>query len=393
MVDSTVAAARLLSCHKAPYLARALFGLTLEACRLPAEGMICVTADYRCYYDTDRLKQRQVWNPKMLGGLLVHEIWHILRGHFPRTPREVREITQGWRDRKLRWNIACDLAINGDMRAQGFTLPAWGYFPEDLGLEAHQTAEWYYERIKDDPNLSPLLDQTAAELHLTREELERLIMDLQNSEGITLKQKAIAQAVAEQLQTYRQQGCGSQEMDRFMQEALQPPKHRWEDELRHGLRGALQRGDQDYSWRRCNRRRQESDILFPGLATYRPSVVVVEDTSGSMGKPELQLARSETAAMLTTLQVGVRVLCCDSEAKTVQTVYRIRNLKLIGGGGTDMGEGLRAAGALVPRPDLIVVMTDGYTDWPDKAPLGCKVLTVLVGAGTGPGFGKTVRIT
>jgi hypothetical protein len=34
----------------------------------------------------------------------------------------------------------------------------------------------------------------------------------------------------------------------------------------------------------------------------------------------------------------------------------------------DVAEGVAQAGALTPRPALIVVLTDGWTPWPDQAP-------------------------
>ena len=40
--------------------------------------------------------------------------------------------------------------------------------------------------------------------------------------------------------------------------------------------------------------------------------------------------------------------------------------------------GIRAAGALSPRPDLIVVLTDGETPWPDEAPSGTSVLALVL---------------
>jgi len=38
---------------------------------------------------------------------------------------------------------------------------------------------------------------------------------------------------------------------------------------------------------------------------------------------------------------------------------RAHDVKLLGGGGTDMGAGLARAAELRPKPDIIVVLTDG----------------------------------
>ena len=50
------------------------------------------------------------------------------------------------------------------------------------------------------------------------------------------------------------------------------------------------------------------------------------------------------------------------------SVRRAQDIELIGGGGTDQREGIGAALALRPRPDLILVLTDGQTPWPDRRP-------------------------
>ena len=67
---------------------------------------------------------------------------------------------------------------------------------------------------------------------------------------------------------------------------------------------------------------------------------------------------------------------------------------LEGGGGTDMGAGLVAATNLRPRPEVVVVLTDGHTPWPDAPPAGTRVVVGLVGprVGGAPAWARTVRI-
>lgn len=43
-----------------------------------------------------------------------------------------------------------------------------------------------------------------------------------------------------------------------------------------------------------------------------------------------------------------------------------------------MRAGLDAAAALKPRPDLVIVMTDGYTPWPAQAPKHQRVVVGLL---------------
>jgi hypothetical protein len=60
-------------------------------------------------------------------------------------------------------------------------------------------------------------------------------------------------------------------------------------------------------------------------------------------------------------------------------VNRAAQVDLSGGGGTDLGAGIRAAGELRPRPSVLVVLTDGDTEWPSHAPAGSRVIIGLLG--------------
>ncbi|NDD25996.1 MAG: VWA domain-containing protein, partial [Actinobacteria bacterium] len=47
-------------------------------------------------------------------------------------------------------------------------------------------------------------------------------------------------------------------------------------------------------------------------------------------------------------------------------------------GGTNLVMGFDAAMSLKKTPDIIVVITDGETDWPDKKPAGVEKTVVLL---------------
>ena len=98
------------------------------------------------------------------------------------------------------------------------------------------------------------------------------------------------------------------------------------------------------------------------------------DTSGSMSDGMLGQALGEVGGVLRSLGVGRRDLrscCCDAEAYEAQSVRELGRVELPGGGGTDMGRGVEAAAALRPQPQLIVVLTDGFTPWPPRRRPGC----------------------
>lgn len=407
MKDNTLVAARLVACAKARYLAPALFGLNLQS-SAEVDGL-AVDEKHNCYYNQECLTELKAWEAPQLGGMLVHEVWHGLRRHFVRQrltvlqtympPENLPDDLQILLGRAVEpWNIAADLAINGGMLRQGFKLPNWGVWPAKFGWPEDETTEQYFERLqqatkKDIEEIRKWVRQTGIPIARLAKLFNRMPDEADPDLRRKLQERSIAQRLLDQS---RQSGKGIGTMPndqlRWAGEQLDPPKVRWQDELRNGLVGLLNRGVGDYSWRRINRRKQEGDIIFPGLAARRPSVCIVEDTSGSMGSPELAAARAETAGILRTLQASVTVLCCDAAiAGGVQKIYNIKQLRLVGGGGTDMTLGLTVASQLKPMPEVIVCLTDGITGWPDKPPSKSKFITVLVGSGQGPTFGKVIR--
>jgi predicted metal-dependent peptidase len=90
----------------------------------------------------------------------------------------------------------------------------------------------------------------------------------------------------------------------------------------------------------------------------------------------------------------LRVLACDTAVGPARRVTSARQVELVGGGGTDMGAGIEAAAALRPRPAITVVLTDGYTPWPDGPPRGMRVVIGLLGddAPGAPGWARAVRV-
>jgi hypothetical protein len=59
-------------------------------------------------------------------------------------------------------------------------------------------------------------------------------------------------------------------------------------------------------------------------------------------------------------------------------VRRVSDVRLLGGGGTDMRIGIAAAESSHPCPDIVVVLTDGYTPWPDR-PTRARLVVAIIG--------------
>ncbi|WP_150254632.1 VWA-like domain-containing protein [Nocardiopsis deserti] len=130
-------------------------------------------------------------------------------------------------------------------------------------------------------------------------------------------------------------------------------------------------------------------LFLDELTTAPPAVqaamlrVVLERAVGDLDLPEG--VRVVAAANPRVCGPGrrLRVVCCDLRAHPVQTVRRAREIRLLGGGGTDLREGIAAAVATRPRPDLLLVLTDGHTPWPGGRP-PVPVAVGLVGGAAVP---------
>ena len=105
-----------------------------------------------------------------------------------------------------------------------------------------------------------------------------------------------------------------------------------------------------------------------------------------------QLARAVSELGGLTRQLGygadVVVACCDAAVHDVRKVFSVRQVELYGGGGTDMGVGLRAFIERKGAPiDLLVIVSDCRTPWPEEVP-PFPVITIRVGDGAPPPWGN-----
>ena len=127
----------------------------------------------------------------------------------------------------------------------------------------------------------------------------------------------------------------------------------------------------DYSYARPSRRAASfPHVVMPSMRQPRPPrVAEVVDTSGSVTDAMLSRVHAETGAIVRRCRgEGVTVIACDAAASSPRTVRSVREVRMRGGGGTDMRVGLQAAARARPPFDLVITMTDGDTPWPTAPP-------------------------
>jgi len=85
-------------------------------------------------------------------------------------------------------------------------------------------------------------------------------------------------------------------------------------------------------------------------------------------------------------------LSCDAAVHSTQQIFSAEQVRLLGGGGTDMGVGISHALQLRPKPEVIVVLTDGYTPWPSERPPAQVIVALLEDGPDPPDWARVVRV-
>ena len=111
------------------------------------------------------------------------------------------------------------------------------------------------------------------------------------------------------------------------------------------------------------------------------SVGVVIDTSASMSDRFVKQALSEVSVMIRNSGVPARrvtFVTVDTECSAPQIISHVSQLDIIGGGGTDMRVGIDFfLDSAKHHVDVVVVLTDGETDWHD-VPVGMPVIAGIL---------------
>ncbi len=142
------------------------------------------------------------------------------------------------------------------------------------------------------------------------------------------------------------------------------------------------------NYRRPNRRikpgTSQGRIFIPSRRSSRIKISVVRDTSGSMDANLLSMVNAEVDSIIKSMgpsKLSVEVIDCDAE---VHRAFKITGSDLTqlktakGRGGTDMMVGISfALNRPAARPDVVIVLTDGYTDWDDVLPYHVPVVVCI----------------
>lgn len=385
-----LAAARLWAASKAPYLAAALFACTPRAA--PGSGTVAVDRSWRVHADPQVLA---TFEAPQLGRLLLHLTGHLLREHADRADRLSVDGEQA-----PFWSTCGDAEINDDLTADGLLPPVAATLPGDLGCADGRLAEAYYGTP---PATLPSRNWDCG----SGADGRPRPWDGDGDPGLHAEQaERLRHTVAADVRRAHHNEPGTVPAGWLRwAESVAPSRTDWRRVLAAVIRRAVAAaaGNVDYTYRKPSRRSHTvtagERAILPSL--FRPviEVVVVCDTSGSMDDDALATVLTEVEAIIARAGLrahGVAALAVDTEVHESRRVRRAAQVRLAGGGGTDMGAGITAAAARRPRPDVIVVLTDGHTPWPEQPPPGVRVVVGLIegdySAPPAPAWAIEVRI-
>lgn len=349
------ARARMLIEH--PFFATLLMTTpAVETKELPTAG----TDMRKLYYNPDFIESLGAVDKVMF--ILAHEVMHIALAHGVRL---------GTRNRML-WNIACDFAINYVLVDSGLEMVEGGLYDTKY---ANMSADQIYEELQKMVDKARKAGRAGKPGEGDIPGLDKYHGnegDLMEPEGAgdpaseAQMRQQIQQQVAQAATHARMAGKMPGSLEKLIGEILDPQVP-WPDLLRDYMTRAAK---DDESWARRNRRFQH--VYMPTRYSERMGpMIFIPDTSGSMWGDDMEKICSEMAhcAMMMNPD-GIKVVWADTRVAGEQdfepSEFEFKALKPQGGGGTDMRVPLEHVEQY--EPQVVVLMTDGYTPWPEVEP-------------------------
>lgn len=368
-----------------PYLSSALYAL--HAVSSAEVATITADADWRVYVNPGWVAGASV---PVIGAHLAHVTWHLLTDHAERAGSMLvtSATAPAWRD-------AADATLaetldDAGLRGHGLMTPT------QRGLTPGRSAEEHYATLsrlpppapdggasEDSAGGDPRADSCGSAADgMARSYEVPACTDVPTV--ATVQADEIRRRVAIEFRGHvTTRGTQPHDALRWASAILEPVVP-WQQVLTAAVRRAAgwANGQTDYTYTRPSRRQfAVRGVVLPATRRPLPSVAVVIDTSGSVDDGMLGQALGEVDGAIAGLGVPgeqVTVLACDAAVAAVATVRRAADARLGGGGGTDMRVGIDTASRLRPRPDVLVVLTDGFTPWPENAPVGMAIVAAML---------------
>lgn len=381
---------RTIATHNVNFITSALF--SFRPVSAPGCGGIVPASHGRLLVDLAHMDEQE-WTREEQAAELIWAVFIILRNAKDRH-EYYRHIDSNTRIDFKSWMVVVDMEISDDFSGMGLSLRDGHNYPVEFGMKSNDSAEHYMDKLLDGAEempQSPISDE-ALDM-MDSEDLDSIEDPMTDIEAKTVENN-VAREVEEEVKKGR--GTVPSSVKRWASEVLQPPKVDWRAQFRSAVRSRITdwKGRRAYSFRKVSRRASNMDVA-PGRIGFTPQVVVAIDTSGSMGTNDLNLAVSEVAGVVSATKGKLGLFAVDASVKDMQKVSSVSQIDLTGGGGTDMRLAFDQADQLKERPHIFVLITDGFTPWPETPPkaMDCIILlTTGLSRDNVPAWAKTIVI-
>jgi predicted metal-dependent peptidase len=308
-----------------------------------------------------------------LRALILHENLHVALKHIPRFKKEFKDNAQAI-------NVATDYAVNDVIMNLSdrdlCKLPEGGLYDAKYHnwsvREIYEDLKKQQKQNKDSGNgesLGKTLDEHGFEdaQNMTDEEAKEMSGKIDKA----LREGGILA------------GRMGAKIPRVIGDMLEP-KVDWREVLREFVSSAT-KGNDEYTWRKFNKRQMANDIYLPSMENESiGELVVAIDTSGSIGSVELTEFASELASICSVSTPSkVRVLWWDTEVHGEQVFLpehydNIKDLlKPQGGGGTMVSCVSEYLNKQRVEAEATIVFTDGYLESEITWNLKCPTLWLV----------------
>jgi len=377
-----LAKARAIVVMDEPFFASIL--LKRKMIELPS-GTFAVDARAQIYFNPEFVETLTVGQVVFA---LVHECLHIVKLDFARVGTRVPR----------KWNKAGDAWINNYLKGHNVGEPidkcinCNGGEHIDVDIKADTTEEIYARIPEGDKGGSDGSGEPGGSGDygigddLTGEPLSE-------SEASEVEAKVKVE-IASSAQAAKMMGKLPADMERVLEEVLfvRTP---WETILERFM---TEIAKSETSWNKPHKKYRPLGYYLPSSSNIPTmgEMALIVDVSGSVGPKELAFFGGHFNRVIEMCKPeSVKVLYVDTRVAHVDEYTQDDDfpitLTLHGGGGTDMREGFKWIKENMESPECIVLLTDGYTPWPEDKDVSAPTIVLCTTDIACPPFMEVVR--
>lgn len=322
--------------------------------------------------------------PQEIHGVLCgHEPAHCFMDHFARGSAFTNHTIA---------NLAMDLEINPMLQEAGYKLPDSACFPGEgmfAKLPKGDTFENYYKMLHD--MISKLKDKYGEGLGGDDPGgCGGIMRPSDDAEAAEVSQRW-REIVASAAQEAQSRGSIDGFLKRAIDNVLKPKYNPW-DHLQMYL---TKTAKADVSWSRLNRRHLARNIYLPGR--HSPALgelVIMFDLSGSITDEQARMMGWVMQSAMERMPGKLTILYHDIPVHRVQEWEpgdEELKFESTGGGGTSHLPAFQAVTEMGLEPELILAVTDMYTEFPPSFPFPTLWLNTVASNITPP-FGDVINL-